>query len=338
MMSLPEARLTERAAGVRTTAAWVGFALIGWCVCTVWAAEQAPAGAIGKDLRGSPGRIPPGAPRRTVDTIADMVKLKDLAPSVYIIVRGYHQPNDDGGGAFRYDAGSRTEPDRGVVFRPANGRGRFVRVFDPDGPVYAEWFGAYGDAKHDDQAAINACLERFGRVKPLAKTYGVRGKPTHFNPEASYHAIDVGPGYRIEGSGRATTTIKLLDGANPRGVTTGDNYFSVIANRNFYESADYVIIRDLTIDGNFDGQNKHTTIQCISIRGTERWSSASTCEAMARAGTRKPDERASVLSCIKHWFTRRATRVGRPPFTVSWISPLLGITATCAATWPRSRA
>ena len=41
----------------------------------------------------------------------------------------------------------------------------------------------------------------------------------------------------------------------------------VPANRNFYESADHVVVRDLAVDCNFDGQNKHTTINAIGLRG-----------------------------------------------------------------------
>jgi len=184
---------------------------------------------------------------------------------------GYHRPEDGGGGLFRYDAASAEAADGGTVFQPKKLSGRLKRVLEPKGDVHAEWFGAYGDGDsenpHDDQAAINACLAKFGRVNLLAKTYGVRGKPTHYNPNITYHAVDLGPNYRIEGAGRATTSIRLLEGSNPKGSAPGNNYFGVIGNRRFQESADHVIIRGLTVDGNFDGQNKHTTINCTTIRG-----------------------------------------------------------------------
>jgi hypothetical protein len=215
--------------------------------------------------------IPQGAPTRTVDTIDDMLGSTPLEDGLYFVVRGYHRPDDDGGGVFTYEAAGNDAADRGTVLQPNEGPGRFKRVFDAEGDVHAEWFGAYGDGDseqpHDDKDAINACLAAFGRVKLLAKTYGVRGKPTHYNPNATYHAIDLGPNYKIEGAGRKATRIKLLDGSNPKGSTPGENYFNVLANRDFYESADHVVIRDLTIDCNFDGQNKHTTINAIGIRG-----------------------------------------------------------------------
>ena len=222
-------------------------------------------------LRDLVEAIPVGSTTHTVDTIEALLKLSEASGETYFVVRAYARAQDHGGGVFRYDMKSAEPPDGGTVFAPKSLPGRFKRVFDPEGHVYAEWFGACGDAgaatPHDDSPAINACLRKFRRVRLLRKTYGVRGTPTHYNPNATYHAIDLGPNYRIEGEDRDTTRIRLLDGTNPKGSSPGNNYFSVIANRRFHESADHVIVRDLTIDCNFDGQNKHTTIHAISIRG-----------------------------------------------------------------------
>lgn len=215
--------------------------------------------------------IPEGAQVTTVSTIARLLAVKNPADGAYFRVEGYHAPGDDGGGVFRFAAGSDEEPDGGTVLKPNAGAGRFLRVFDPYADVYAEWFGAYGDGDapdaHDDQAAINACLQRFNRVRLLAKTYGVRGKPAHYDPNISYHSIDLGPWYRVEGSGRDRTRIRLLEGTNPAGNRRGDSYFVLIANRKFHESADYCTVRDLTVDCNFDAQDKHSTIHAIHIRG-----------------------------------------------------------------------
>jgi len=157
------------------------------------------------------------------------------------------------------------------VFEARNLPGRLVRVVGPDDDAFAEWFGAYGDGDrpnpHDDQDAINRCLAAYGRVKLLARTYGVRGRPQPYNPAVSFHAIDLAPNYRIVGSGREATRLKLLDGANPQGGGPGDNYFIMLYNRSFHESADFLVIRDFTIDCNFDQQDKHVTIHAIGIRG-----------------------------------------------------------------------
>jgi len=215
--------------------------------------------------------VPPGSPTRQVDTVEALLSLRQADEKARYIVSGYRKPGDEGGGVFQYQKESQEPANGGTILAPCSLPGRFKRVFHPEGDVYAEWFGAYGDGgsatPHDDSRAINACLRTFARVRLLARTYGVRGTPTHYNPNATYHAIDLGPRCRIEGSGRDATRIRLLDGSNPKGASPGDNYFSVIANRQFHESADHVTVRDLTVDCNFDGQNKHTTIHAIGIRG-----------------------------------------------------------------------
>jgi hypothetical protein len=205
------------------------------------------------------------------NTIADMCSAARLSPDVPIILGGYRQANDGGGGTFRYVPDSKAEADGGSVLAPAKLPGRLLRVVDPDEDAYAEWFGAYGDgdsaAPHADQAAINGCLRAYGRVKLRAKTYGVRGKPQPYDPNITHNAIDLGPYYRIIGSGRDQTKIKLLDKTNPHGAPGGSNYFIMLYNRKFHESADYVVISDFTIDCNFDNQDKQATIHCIGIRG-----------------------------------------------------------------------
>jgi len=210
-------------------------------------------------------------PQLRCENVKDMLRLRAIPDKAMIMVSGYHRPGDDGGGTFRYSDSAKGKPDGGTVLDPAHLPGRLIREVDPRGEVHAEWFGAWGDGKtdapHDDHAAINACLERFGKVNLLARTYGVRGKPEHYDPDITYHAIDLGPNYRIKGSGRAATVIRLLEGSNPKGSAPGNNYFNLLANRRFHESAENVVVQDLTIDCNFDGQNKHTTINAIGLRG-----------------------------------------------------------------------
>ena len=101
----------------------------------------------------------------------------------------------------------------------------------------------------------------------LRKTYGVRGTPAHYDPTITYFSIGLASGCLIEGTGRTVTTVKLLDGSNPKGSAPGNNYFSIMANARFHDPADNVVVRDMTIDCNFDGQNKHSTIHAIHIRG-----------------------------------------------------------------------
>ena len=176
----------------------------------------------------------------TVATIADLAAVKGLVSNAKVRIAGYRTPGDGGGGLFRYDPDNQQAADGGAVVKLAHAPGRMIRVVDSEQDAFAEWFGAYGDGDsatpHDDQQAINQCLAAYGRVKLLAKTYGVRGKPEVYNPAVSYHVLDLGPYFRIIGSGRQRTKLKLLDGTNPRGGGPGDNYFKIIANRAFHES------------------------------------------------------------------------------------------------------
>lgn len=207
-------------------------------------------------------------------TVANVTELKALAGLVAgaeVRLEGYRQPGDGGGGTFRYDPAGRQPPDEGAIFDLQSAPGRLIRSVGGDDEPLAEWFGAHGDGAgpdpHDDQQPINRCLAAYGRVRLLAKTYGVRGKPAAFDPAVSHHAVDLGPFFRIVGSGRGRTTLRLLSGSNPRGAGTGDNVFTLVANRDFHESAEHVVVSDLTIDCNFDGQDGRSTIQAIGIRG-----------------------------------------------------------------------
>lgn len=209
--------------------------------------------------------------QRAFPTMAALRAATSLAPDESVTLRGYYQPGDDGGGTFRYDPKSEVPPDDGSAVALDKLPGRLRRVVEPDADVYAEWFGAHGDGDrpdpHADQTAINQCLAAYHRVKFLAKTYGVRGTPTAHNPAFTFHAVDLGPNYRISGSGREVSRLKLLDGTNPPGGGPGDNYFIMLYNRDFHESADNLVLRDFTIDCNFDHQDKRTTIHALAIRG-----------------------------------------------------------------------
>ena len=202
-----------------------------------------------------------------VPTVTDLLALRKAPATGRVTVAGYRRAKDDGGGVFAYVAGSTADADGGTTLAPANLPGRFLRVVAEDANPRAEWFGAYGDGRHADQAAINACLARFKRVKLLPKTYALSSTPTHYDPDVTFHSIHLETDYRIEGSGRTKTTLRLLDGVDPKSSSDSSNYFILFHNKRFHTPADRVIVRDLTIDCNFDGQNKHSTIHAIHIRG-----------------------------------------------------------------------
>lgn len=208
---------------------------------------------------------------RSFSTLTELCAAADLRNDETLTASGYRQPGDGGGGTFRYDPESARPADGGSCLELRSAPGRLLRLIDPEDDAYAEWFGAYGDgdsaAPHDDHEAINRCLAAYGRVALRARVYGVRGAPARWHPDATYHAVDLGPNYRIAGAGRELTTIRLLAGTNPHGNGPFENYFALLANRSFHESAENVVIRDLTLDGNFDAQDRRTTIHAISIRG-----------------------------------------------------------------------
>ncbi len=208
---------------------------------------------------------------RSCDPVADLTAATDLTAGETVTAQGYRGADDGGGGTFRYDPASSQPTDGGSCFELKAAPGRVLRLVDREADAYAEWFGAYGDgdstAPHDDHEAINRCLAAYGRVTLRAKVYGVRGVPSPAGAGATYRAIDLGSNYRIAGASREQTTIRLLDGTNPHGSGPFENYFVLLANRDFYESAENVVIRDLTLDCNFDAQDKRTTIHAIGIRG-----------------------------------------------------------------------
>ncbi len=237
---------------------WQGLLLLAFL--STWLPPRAGA------AQASP-LVPSGATTRPAATVAAMLALEDLKPGTYVLVEGYRKAGDQGGGVFRYDESSNAPEDAGSVFALPKTPGRLLRVVEPEGDAFAEWFGAYGDGQHADEGAINACLAAYGRVRLLAKTYGVRGRPEPHDAKLSFHAIDLAPGWRIEGTHRARTRIRLLEQTNAPASEPANNVFRVLANRAFHESADNLIVRDLTIDGNFDGQTRARTVSCLHIRG-----------------------------------------------------------------------
>ena len=98
-----------------------------------------------------------------VVTVPNMAALKSLPsrgqyPSVN--VAGYYAPNDGGGGIFNWNGASATPDNRGTVINPMGntGAGRYIRQDAEALPYSVRWFGAKGDARSDDYAALTATV------------------------------------------------------------------------------------------------------------------------------------------------------------------------------------
>jgi hypothetical protein len=96
-----------------------------------------------------------------VETIADLKKLPHKKARC-VIVLGYHEPSDGGGGQFFWD-GSFKFPageDFGIIIKPASlapsESGRWRRIFDE--PISVKWFGAAGKGSSLDTDAIQNAI------------------------------------------------------------------------------------------------------------------------------------------------------------------------------------
>jgi Pectate lyase superfamily protein len=111
---------------------------------------------------------------RCVPTVGALRELAP-APGGCVLVSGYHQRGDGGGGTFSWDTAAGEPHNAGTVISPASNppKGRWKRW--ADGPLSVRWFGARGDGVTDDSAAFTAALG----------AYGVRGR-TVFVPDGRY--------------------------------------------------------------------------------------------------------------------------------------------------------
>ncbi len=94
-----------------------------------------------------------------VDTIADLKALDvEVVPAnVAVIVLGYYETGDSGGGLFVYDNASSLADNYGTVIAPDAGAGRWIRVWS--GTVSVRWFGCLGDGTTDETARIQAAFD-----------------------------------------------------------------------------------------------------------------------------------------------------------------------------------
>jgi len=96
-----------------------------------------------------------------VSTMSELRALEPRESSALVVLKGYHSANDGGGGTFYYDAASELEPDGALVIKCESTGGRFVRDRE-ENYVNVKWFGAKGDGKTDDTAALQAAISSLG--------------------------------------------------------------------------------------------------------------------------------------------------------------------------------
>lgn len=96
------------------------------------------------------------------NTIADMVNANSSSSIIDeftpIIVDGYYNIGDGGGGIFSYKTTYASPENLGTVFDAANFSGKFVRNLDDVNYINVKWFGAYGDGINIDTDAFQRAL------------------------------------------------------------------------------------------------------------------------------------------------------------------------------------
>ena len=135
-------------------------------------------------------------------SVDNLNTLKNMSkrPST-ILMEGYANPGDGGGGSFYWDAASSQSPDDVFIIQMASGgTGRHKRIYYD--VINPEWFGAKGDDSTDDtaslQAAIDATIARKVKLVLLAKTYKTTSRLTISNHNVT-----------IEGANNGGSVIKI---------------------------------------------------------------------------------------------------------------------------------
>lgn len=94
-----------------------------------------------------------------VALVSDLLQLDQRSPGDVAIVAGYSQPEDGGGGMFRWDAARDSGENGGTIVKIVEaGRGRWVRMFSEHSAVNVRWFGAAGDGTQDDAESIQRAI------------------------------------------------------------------------------------------------------------------------------------------------------------------------------------
>lgn len=166
-------------------------------------------------------------------------------------VKNHSSTDDDGGGIFEWDASSTLDDNDGTIIEVDEvATGRWIRQVDVRGPCHAEWFGAKGDGSTNDLAAIQACLDEFGRVDLLAKTYVI-----------DTNRIRLRTNDLVQGQGIDMTTI--VTKWDPTTALKVEAFY----NQNYNTPTNDAAIRDLTVDCWFNSSSRLNTRSGVLLRG-----------------------------------------------------------------------
>lgn len=130
-----------------------------------------------------------------VSSMADLKALpKPLATNTPCMLGGWYTNGDGGGGMFIWDAASVATPNDGTIVQAnAGGAGRWIRLLEYS-KINVKWFGAKGDAVHDDtaniQAAINysySTIQNLGNnTDAIVKGYEIKTAYEVYMPKGKY--------------------------------------------------------------------------------------------------------------------------------------------------------
>jgi hypothetical protein len=144
-----------------------------------------------------------------VATALDLNSRRPATDGAIVAAAGYHTPGDGGGGLFVWQASSEDKPDRGLLFGNAEQAGRWRRVHD--GPINVRMFGARGDGRSDDTAAIQAAIDAAaGAELRIPAGHWLVNRTLRFRTPPDRHS----PGLKIAGDGMNATVIdcRVTDG------------------------------------------------------------------------------------------------------------------------------
>lgn len=182
------------------------------------------------------------------DTIRQTTASDKTRDGCLAIVKGYHQPNDGGGGLFFWDVASTETPDGGLIFQSQTSEtGRWKRYFTGT-QISVRWFGAVGTA--NDTAAIQKAVQQHSSIYFPPGTYRVS-------------QIKISSNRIIMGAGPGKTVLRKLP-ADPTPLLVGDTP---------EQGNSHISIRDLSLGGNRSNQSLSSDGNAMGIR-MDRWDHA----------------------------------------------------------------